>query len=525
MAQWERPADWVACLLDGKGQMIASTGPQAAPPGPTCAGSGPVARTAESGWSVVAASGPGVHQATFWRVQAALALGALGLLAAGLLLARWLGQRIAEPIQALVGPALAIGRGEAATIAPGPLRETGALAQALMQAQDLLARREAARRQAEASDKESQARLVLALEAGGIGHWEFDLRSGTARMSAEHDRCFGHAPVAWTLDLWLDRVHSADRPRVRGSLERAMHEGRVWHEEFRVTWPDGSEPWLAVRGRCILEAGVPVRLVGVVADITLRRQALELQHQRQELERENRRLQEEVEHRGRFFAGMSHELRTPLNAVLGFTQLLQADATVAASPRALAYVGHISDAGHHLLSLIGDVLDLAKIEAGRLEFTPQAVQARDLCAGVLQMLQPLADARQVTLRLESDADLPALMLDPLRLRQMLYNLLSNAIKFTHPGTCVQLRVTGASDGHVRFEVQDQGPGIPGETHERLFRAFGQLAEGRAQGRAGTRLGLALTRQLAELQGGGVELRSATGQGSTFVITLPMVQHG
>ncbi|MGH2454893.1 MAG: response regulator [Candidatus Limnocylindria bacterium] len=220
-----------------------------------------------------------------------------------------------------------------------------------------------------------------------------------------------------------------------------------------------------------------------------------------------------------FLASMSHELRTPLSAVIGFSELMRTEPSagegLVAAP--LEWVEHINRSGEHLLGLINDVLDLTKIEAGRIDLSPQEVDLRHLVTEVMEGVRPLAQRRGQSLA----ADLPQPTLvhaDRSRLRQILYNLLSNAIKYTPDGGSV--RVEAAHDGEqVALSVADTGVGIAPEDQERIFDEFSQVGDVEAR-QGGTGLGLALTRRLVEAHGGSIELVSAPGRGSTFTVRLP-----
>ena len=218
-----------------------------------------------------------------------------------------------------------------------------------------------------------------------------------------------------------------------------------------------------------------------------------------------------------FLASMSHELRTPLNAVLGFSALLREQLGPTLSERQIRYLGNIRDAGEHLLDLINDVLDLSKVEAGRIELRPETVSLDALVEPVIASTTAASAARGVAFD-SSIADGVAVQVDPGRVRQVLYNLTSNAVKFTSPGGSVRFRAE-ARDGDVHFEVTDTGIGIPEAKRDRVFGAFERLHEGLTDA-PGTGLGLALSRRLVELHGGVIDFTSVEGKGSSFRVDLP-----
>ena len=226
-----------------------------------------------------------------------------------------------------------------------------------------------------------------------------------------------------------------------------------------------------------------------------------------------------------FMANMSHEIRTPMNAIIGFSQLLRDEVE---SPRARHYVNAIAIAGDNLLGLINDVLDLSKIEAGRVELKPEVIDLRDVVRGLQLMLSERASAKGLHLHTEVDEGLPAwLLLDPLRLRQMLMNLLGNAIKFTASGG-VSLKVRAETQPGVTdsltlvMEVRDTGRGIALEDLELIFRPFRQGSQQSTEIVEGTGLGLSITRRLAHLMGGKITAVSELEKGSIFTLVLPHV---
>ncbi len=259
----------------------------------------------------------------------------------------------------------------------------------------------------------------------------------------------------------------------------------------------------------------------------VRARTVELHATNARLEREiteRRRAQIDADRANRlkseFLANMSHELRTPLNAIIGFTELIHDGLVAPGSPEFKEFVGDILSSGRHLLQLINDVLDLSKVEAGRLEFHPEPVDLRVLVSELLAIMRTTAAAKEI--RVESEvAAIEDVVIDPARFKQILYNYLSNALKFTPQGGRVAVRIVQHDDERFRLEVEDSGIGIAAEDVERLFVEFQQLEGGVAKRHEGTGLGLALTKRLAQAQGGTVGVTSTVGAGSTFHATLPL----
>jgi len=226
-------------------------------------------------------------------------------------------------------------------------------------------------------------------------------------------------------------------------------------------------------------------------------------------------------HKSDFLATMSHELRTPLNAIIGFTEVLREQMFGELNERQLAYVDDVLAAGRHLLSLINDVLDLAKIEAGRMELELSEVAVRDVLRSALSMHSERAERGGIALALTTEPDEITIDADERRLRQIVFNLLSNAIKFTPADGRIDVSAR-LDDGRVEIAVADTGPGIAAEDHATIFEEFEQATDGK-QADEGTGLGLPLSRKLVELHGGRLWVESEVGRGSTFRFTLPIRQ--
>jgi len=224
--------------------------------------------------------------------------------------------------------------------------------------------------------------------------------------------------------------------------------------------------------------------------------------------------------KSQFLANMSHELRTPLNAIIGFSEVLSdgvGDETL--SPMQKEHVGYVLESGRHLLSLINDVLDLSKIEAGRIELNREWVLPKALLDSAREIGRPLAMKQGVDLEVEEAHACQPVFVDPVRIKQVLLNLVSNAIKFTPAGGSVRVRTTEEGD-RLSVEVVDTGVGIRAEDMPRLFREFERIESPTGPRPEGTGLGLALTRRLVELHGGVVHVESEPSKGSRFTVLLP-----
>jgi len=389
-----------------------------------------------------------------------------------------------------------------------------------------IARDVSSQRRAEAELRNSEERLRFTLEAAHIGDWELDLATGEMQHSVRHDQCFGYADLQgdWSFDKFVQHVHPDDRAEVEQTLHVAISELRNWRVQCRVIWPDNTEHWISKHGSVQRQDGKATRMLGIVSEITEQRQAENARLTAQRLEAENRQIQEANRLKSQFLANMSHELRTPLNAVIGFADLLHSGFVKPDSPKHQEFLGHIGTSGRHLLQLINDVLDLAKVESGKLSFTPEPVDLAMLLDEVQAVLLSATHRKSIVISTQIDPGLAEVNLDTARLKQVLYNYLSNAIKFTEPGGRVTVRVMAQGADHFRVEVQDTGIGISPADLDRLFIEFHQLDAGYSKQHQGTGLGLALTRRLVEAQGGQVGVRSTLGVGSVFFVVLNRV-HG
>jgi signal transduction histidine kinase len=222
-----------------------------------------------------------------------------------------------------------------------------------------------------------------------------------------------------------------------------------------------------------------------------------------------------------FLSSMSHELRTPLNGIIGFTEFLIDEKPGPLLPRQKEYLGDVLNSGRHLLQLINDVLDLAKIEAGKMELHLETFSARTAVAEVTAVIEGIAKKRQVAVLVEVGPDMEAVTLDQKKFKQILYNLLSNAIKFSDVGGQVELSARRLDSRQMEVRVHDAGIGIKTEDIKRLFNEFEQLESGPGRRFEGTGLGLALTRKIVKFHGGRIQVESIPGQGSTFTVALPV----
>jgi signal transduction histidine kinase len=241
-----------------------------------------------------------------------------------------------------------------------------------------------------------------------------------------------------------------------------------------------------------------------------------------EIGEKSQQLAEASQHKSQFLANMSHELRTPLNAIIGVSEMLREDAE--AAKQDLEPLDRVLGAGRHLLALINDILDLSKIEAGRMELQLETFPLAPLIADVVKTIEPLAAKNANQLAVKCDGAIGTLHADQMRLRQALLNLMSNANKFTEGGSIAINARRGREDGRdcVIIEVVDSGIGMTPEQMSKLFQEFSQASSGTAAKYGGTGLGLAISKRFCEMMGGDITVASEPGCGSTFTIRLPRI---
>ena len=260
----------------------------------------------------------------------------------------------------------------------------------------------------------------------------------------------------------------------------------------------------------------------------LSRLTSELDLRGRELAQANIRILEANRAKSQFLANMSHELRTPLNSIIGFSEILSEKLDGRIEPRFLRFLHNILSSGRHLLGLINDILDLSKIEAGKMDLVFEPVSIHDIVHGVASVMHGIASRRRIHIALEIEPGLPAIVADPPRIKQVLYNLLSNAVKFSHDGDEVRVEVraaapaeSGLSGPGLYIEVIDRGIGIRSDEQLMIFEEFRQVDGGSTRNIGGTGLGLALVKQFVEMHGGRVEVESEPGKGSLFRVVLPV----
>lgn len=348
------------------------------------------------------------------------------------------------------------------------------------------------------------------------GTWEWNIGTGEMFWTERIATLLGYAEGDFQPDYdhFLAAVHPDDRISVVYAMNACIEYDAPYDVEHRVIWPDGQVRWLLQRGAVQRAAeGQPLRMLGMVQDIDDRKRAeQELIAARQAADRANQAKSE-------FLSRMSHELRTPMNSILGFGQLLDYDDSLTEDHR--DSIQEILKAGRHLLALINEVLDLAKIESGAVDLSLESVALDPVLEECIAWVEGLARKHQVRIRLQG---LPAASVnaDRMRLKQALLNLLSNAIKYNRPGGQVWVDLHPQGNQRLRIRVRDTGKGIARHRLAHLFEPFNRLDAENSE-IEGTGIGLTITRRILDLMGGQVGVESEPGVGSTFWVDLPVEQ--
>jgi PAS domain S-box-containing protein len=316
--------------------------------------------------------------------------------------------------------------------------------------------------------------------------------------------------------------HFTDPQRAEAGIKLVLHEKHVTNYELTARARDGKTTVVSYNATTFYDRNRTLQGVFAAArDITERKHIEHiLQEKNVELEQQNRRVEEANRLKSEFLANMSHELRTPLNAIIGFADLMHAERVGPVSDNHKEFLGDILTSARHLLQLINDILDLSKVEAGKMEFMPETVNLTRTIAEVCEILGTMSAGKSIKIDTFVDPSVGEITLDLAKLKQILYNYLSNALKFTPDQGRIKVSALPAGADHFRIQVEDSGIGIKLEDVPRLFVDFQQLDVGASKKYPGTGLGLSLTKKLAEAQGGRVGVTSTPGEGSTFFAILP-----
>ena len=379
---------------------------------------------------------------------------------------------------------------------------------------DVTDRLQADRRAREAAERfqnlaDNVAQIIWIADPTGEIHW----------LNGRWDEYAGR-PDGAEMDAWRQSLHPDEAADVQASMRDHVHGGVAWDTTIRLRGADDGYRWFLTRAVPIRSDDQAIlRWVGTHTDVTEQREsARALEKSRQSLRLAKKEAETANRAKSRFLASMSHELRTPLNAVIMYSELLKEEASDRGLDSFTDDLDKIRNAGRHLLTLVNGVLDLSKIEAGKMDVHLSTFAIREMVEDVAATVEPLVRARDAALELDIGEGVGEMTSDVTKVRQILLNLLSNAVRFCD-GKPVTLRVSSAN-GWVEMEVEDHGPGIAEEDRAKLFRPFEQVKGDGGGEQDGTGLGLSITHRFCELLGGSVDVESELGVGSTFRVRLP-----
>lgn len=374
--------------------------------------------------------------------------------------------------------------------------------------------------------RRSQEQLSLVLAATQDGFWDFNIASKSIVYSDRWHQILGFQPgeLGNQNDIWSTRIHPKDAPLVLQESNRMLSGQTPSIDlDYRLQRKDGGWVWVNDRGRVVErdESGHPLRAVGALSDITERRMTQQtLQRRTEELLEANAALARAAQGRDEFLARVSHELRTPLTSIMTLTEMLMEPENGPLNERQNRYVNTILSSSHHLLQLINDVLDIARLEAGQLKVELAAVDCDEVLADSVRLIRPQASIKKLGLMVNNQSPGLTVQADALRLKQIFVNLLGNAVKFTPAGGQVRADVLH-EEGQAVFRISDTGIGIPKERLSTLFQPFVQLDSGLNRRFAGSGLGLAIVKHFADLHGGSVSVETELDKGSCFTVRIPL----
>jgi len=375
------------------------------------------------------------------------------------------------------------------------------------------------RKAAEEALKLSEKRFALAMKASNEGIWDWDIETGTVHLSRRIEQMLGLGKISRVSNKSIyDTIHPEDRDIYKAAITAHLKgETASFECEFRRVDKNGEILWLRDRAIALRHAnGRAYRMIGSLGDITKRK--------RDEEALRDALRQAEIANRTKtdFLANISHELRTPLNAIIGFSDLITSEIFGPIGvDKYREYTKTISESGHHLLDIINDILDISRVEVGKLDFRPERVELAPVFEACLRLIRERAAKGGLTLRRNIQGNLPDIQADPRRLKQILLNLLSNAVKFTPRGGTVTLKARITKAGTLVISVRDSGIGMKAADIPKVLIPFAQVDSKLSRCYEGTGLGLPLTKSFIELHGGEMGIKSAPGKGTTVTVYLPI----
>jgi PAS domain S-box-containing protein len=374
------------------------------------------------------------------------------------------------------------------------------------------------RRKMEKSLRESEQHLKRVLEGSNEGTWDVNLQDDYLIFNKRYAEIIGYdeEEIGRKFEWMRQHIHPEDLNIAVSAVDNVMKRITNFAEcEYRIRGKDGKYRWVSNKGKVVeySEDGEPLHIAGVLVDISERKEAEAAMVAAKKAAEEASRTKSE------FLANMSHELRTPLNSVIGFADILAEETFGSLNDRQKRYVTNVSKSGRHLLGLINDILDLSKIEAGKMILNPDKFEIGESLDEIRSIISPLVRKKNIKLLIDMVPEEITINADKGKFKQIIYNLLSNAIKFTDNKGSVTISVSLQGDC-VRVAIKDTGIGISEEDQKKLFKAFTQIDSSSTRAYEGTGLGLVLVKNFVELHNGTIWVESEIGSGSSFIFEIP-----
>lgn len=367
---------------------------------------------------------------------------------------------------------------------------------------------------------QTDERLKLALNASGSGIWFWDMINNNITWDKQMRRLFDVKPSfnPKNYETVLQLIDPEDRENFDDAVKKSILTNSEYNSSFRIIYADNSVHYLGGRGKLFLDdSGKPTHMTGVCWDMTAQRLAEEQTKKAKELAEETSRL------KSNFMAKISHDLRSPLNGIIGFAELMYHGKVGPISLEHKEYLGDILTSARQLLLLINDVLDISRVESGKMEFHLEKVNLEKILSETKDIFNTLSSSKNIQVKTSVDPSVQEIKIDPIRFKQVLYNYVSNALKCTPEGGHVNIKIYSDLKNMLHLEVEDDGIGIREADLSRLFVEFQQLDIDTAKKYPSSGLGLALTKHIIEAQGGQVGVKSIFGKGSTFYAILPFIR--
>jgi PAS domain S-box-containing protein len=360
----------------------------------------------------------------------------------------------------------------------------------------------------------NEERLRLTLESADLGSWDFDIDTGIAHHSLKHDQIFGYTEPQheWSYEISIKHMLPEYHQLVRDAVAKAIEAGELYYEA-RIAWPDGSTHWIAPKGRVLYDKqGKPIRMIGVVSDITERKEFEKI------LKENEARLRELNETKDKFFSIIAHDLKSPFTSILGFSELMNEKIKTGKYEELNNYAMMIHRSSRHAMELLSNLFEWSRLQTSTMEFKPRELDLVTIINEVKELFSYAAWHKSVLINTHAP-DECKIMADKHMISSVLRNLISNALKFSHPESEIVISVT-RTPGEVKISVNDNGIGMDRNDIAKLFRLDVNYSTKGTTGEEGSGLGLLLTKDFISRHSGKLFVESEKGKGSTFTFTIP-----